>query len=128
MLLQMMVYSAYQLNGLGHSISILNVAKLRFFSTEDEQLALLLKIVHGLAAKGKRDEQQWQYDYDRLIWLWNWNIELEDQGRKGAGIFGKIEKATVERELLKVLISTGCKSADESLASDIDRILHISDH
>lgn len=127
MLLQMMVYSAYQLNGLGHSISILNVTKLRFFSDEDEQLALLLKIVHGLAAKGKRDEQQWQYDYDKLIWLWNWNIELEDQGRKGAGIFGKIEKTTVERELLKVLISNGCKSADESLASDIDRILRISD-
>lgn len=127
MLLQMMVYSAYQLNGLGHSISILNVAKLRFFSDEHEQLALLLKIVHGLAAKGKRDEQQWQYDYDRLIWLWNWNIELEDHGRRGAGIFGKIEETTVERELLKVLISSGCKSADEKLASDIDRILRISD-
>jgi hypothetical protein len=127
MLLQMMVYSAYQLSGLGHSISILNAAKLRFFSNEDEQLTLLLKIVRGLAAKGKRDEQQWQYDYDRLIWLWSWNIELEDQGRKGAGIFGQIEKTTVERELLKVLISSGCKSADERLASDIDRILHISD-
>jgi hypothetical protein len=127
MLLQMMVYSAYQLSGLGHSISILNAAKLRFFSNEDEQLTLLLKIVHGLAAKGKRDEQQWQYDYDRLIWLWSWNIELEDHGRKGAGIFGQIEKTTVERELLKVLISSGCKSADERLASDIDRILHISD-
>lgn len=128
MLLQMMVYSAYQLNGLGHSISILNVAKLRFFSDEDEQLTLLLKIIHGLAAKGKRDEQQWQHDYDKFIWLWNWNIELEDQGRRGAGIFGRIEKSVIERELLKVLISSGCKSADENLASDIDRILHISDH
>ncbi|KAH0344742.1 secretory pathway Sec39, partial [Aureobasidium melanogenum] len=115
MLLQMMVYSAYQLNGLGHSISILNVAKLRFFSDEDEQLSLLLKIVHGLAAKGKRDEQQWQYDYDRLIWLWNWNIELEDQGRRGAGIFGRIEKTVIERELLKVLISSGCYSLIDRL-------------
>ncbi|KAG9960999.1 secretory pathway Sec39, partial [Aureobasidium melanogenum] len=115
MLLQMMVYSAYQLNGLGHSISILNVAKLRFFSDEDEQLNLLLKIVHGLAAKGKRDEQQWQYDYDKLIWLWNWNIELEDQGRRGAGIFGRIEKTVIERELLKVLISSGCYSLIDRL-------------
>lgn len=127
MLLQMMVYSAYQLAGLGHSISVLHVAKLRFFSDADEQLALLLKILHGLAAHGKRDDQQWQYDYDRLIWLWNWNIELEDGGRKGAGIFGKIEKTTIERELLKVLVSSGCKSADDDLASDIDRILHITD-
>ncbi|KAI4736709.1 secretory pathway Sec39 [Aureobasidium sp. EXF-12298] len=115
MLLQMMVYSAYQLNGLGHSISILNVAKLRFFSDEDEQLSLLLKVVHGLAAKGKRDEQQWQYDYDKLIWLWNWNIELEDQGRRGAGIFGRIEKTVIERELLKVLISSGCYSLIDRL-------------
>ncbi|CAD0113855.1 unnamed protein product [Aureobasidium uvarum] len=101
MLLQMTVYSAYQLSGLGHSISILNVAKLRFFSDQDEQLALLLKILHGLAARGKRDEQQWQHDHDILLWLWNWNIELEDQGRKGAGIFGRIEKTVIERELLK---------------------------
>ncbi|KAI4835235.1 secretory pathway Sec39, partial [Aureobasidium sp. EXF-8846] len=125
MLLQMLVYSAYQLSGLGHSISILKAAKLRFFSNEDEQLTLLLKIVHGLAAKGKRDEQQWQYDYDRLIWLWSWNIELEDQGRKGAGIFGQIEKTTVERELLKVLISNGCYSLVDRLyfsPSDTRRI------
>ncbi|KAI4723507.1 secretory pathway Sec39 [Aureobasidium sp. EXF-10727] len=115
MLLQMLVYSAYQLSGLGHSISILNVAKLRFFSDQDEQLALVLKIVHGLAAQGKRDEQQWQHDYDKLIWLWNWNIELEDQGRKGAGIFGRIEKTVIERELLKVLISSGCYSLIDRL-------------
>ncbi|THX36448.1 secretory pathway Sec39 [Aureobasidium pullulans] len=115
MLLQMMVYSAYQLAGLGHSISILNVAKLRFFATQDEQLALLLKIVHGLAAKGKRDDHQWQHDYDKLIWLWNWNIELEDEGLKGAGIFGHIEKTTIEREFLKVLVSNGCYSLVDRL-------------
>lgn len=126
MLLQMMVYSAYQLAGLGHSISILNVAKLRFFATQDEQLALLLKIVHGLAAKGKRDDHQWQHDYDKLIWLWNWNIELEDEGLKGAGIFGHIEKTTIEREFLKVLVSNGCES-DDDLASDVERMLHIFD-
>ncbi|THW46178.1 secretory pathway Sec39 [Aureobasidium pullulans] len=126
MLLQMMVYSAYQLAGLGHSISILNVAKLRFFATQDEQLALLLKIVHGLAAKGKRDDHQWQHDYDKLIWLWNWNIELEDEGLTGAGIFGHIEKTTIEREFLKVLVSNGCES-DDDLASDVERMLHIFD-
>jgi hypothetical protein len=109
MLLQMMLYSAYQFAGLGHAISILNVAKLRFFSTEDEQLSLLSKIIHGLTARGKRDDQQWQDDYDKLLWLWDWNVGSEDQGGRGAGIFGKIEKTTIEREMLKVLISNGCK-------------------
>ncbi|KAI5196710.1 secretory pathway Sec39 [Aureobasidium subglaciale] len=107
MLLQLLVYSAYQLAGLGHNISILTVAKLRFASGSDEQLSLLTKVIHSLAAQGKRDEQQWQDDYDRLIWLWNWNTEIENPSLNGAGIFGRLEKATIEREFLKVLVSSG---------------------
>lgn len=109
MLLQMFVYTAYQLAGLGHSISIVNVAKLRFFADEDEQLALLQKILHSLASNGKRDEQQWQFNYYKLMWLWNWNIEIDEGALRGAGVFGKIDKATIEKELLKVLIASGRK-------------------
>lgn len=126
MLLQMLVYSAYQLAGLGHSISILHVAELRFFSSEEEQLALLQKLLHGLSTRGKRDEQQWLFDYNKLIWLWNWNIESDDKDVRGAGIFGKIDKATIEKELLKVLVASGSKSADDLLAADFDHVLHIS--
>lgn len=127
MLLQMLVYTAYQLAGLGHSISIVNVAKLRFFSDEEEQLALLQSILHTLTAKGKRDEQQWQYDYYKLIWLWNWNIDIDESASKGAGIFGKIRRVTIEKELLKVLVASGCKSSDDVLSADLERVLHIKD-
>ena len=112
MLLQMLVYSAYQLASLGHSISILNVAKLRFFSDEDEQLAVLQKILHSLSTHGKKDEQQWLYDYRKILWLWNWNIDFDEDAPKGAGIFGKIDKATVEKELLQVLVASSCKSTN----------------
>lgn len=126
MLLQMLVYTAYQLAGLGHSISIVNVAKLRFFSDEDEQLVLLQKILHTLTSKGKRDEQQWQFDYHKLMWLWNWNIDITEGALKGAGIFGKIDRDTIEKELLKVIVASGCKSEDDILSQDLERILHIN--
>ncbi|GAB7353128.1 hypothetical protein MBLNU459_g3666t1 [Dothideomycetes sp. NU459] len=107
MLLQMLVYSAYQLSGLGHKISIVNVAKLRFFSDEAEQLVLLQKILHGLAARGKRDDQKWLFNYNTIVWLWDWNIETDGPTKRGAGILGNIKKSTLEKEMLKVLVSSG---------------------
>lgn len=112
MLLQMLVYTAYQLAGLGHRLSIYSVAKLRFFADQDDQLALLHKILRTLAAKGKRDEQQWQSDYYRLMWLWNWNIDTDEPALNGAGVFGKIDKLTLEKELLGLFVASSCKSVD----------------
>lgn len=105
----MLVYSAYQLNGLGHPISIGNVAKYRFFSDEDQQLALLQKILHALAGQ-RKDEHQWLADKARLVWLWNWGIDSEDEGaQKGAGMLGLIDRETWEREMLKTFTETSCK-------------------
>lgn len=110
MLLQMMVYSAYQFSGLGHSISIVSVAKLHFYSTEEEQLHLLQGLLKGIAKAGRRDESQWIADKARLIWLWNWGIDPEDSTTDGgAGPLGKIDKSDFEQELLKVFIDTSCK-------------------
>lgn len=127
MLLQMLVYSAYQLSGLGHKISIVNVAKLRFFSDEDEQLALLQKILHALASKGKRDDQQWLFNYNTLKWLWGWNIEEDENSKRGGGVFGNIKKAAMEKEILKVLVSSGSKSTDDDLSENLNKILHIEE-
>ena len=107
MLLQMLVYSAYQLAGLGQPISIVNVTKLRFYSNEDEQLDLLHKVLHGLRNLGKRDEQQWLTDRGRLLWLWNWNIDPEEGALKGAGPMGSIERDALEKEILRAMIATG---------------------
>ncbi|KAI6951258.1 secretory pathway Sec39, partial [Hortaea werneckii] len=47
MLLQMMVYTAYQFSGLGHPISLVSVAKLHFYANAEEQLAVLTRILRG---------------------------------------------------------------------------------
>lgn len=115
MLLQMLVYSAYQLAGLGHNISIVNVARLRFFSDEDEQMALMQKILHGLCQNGKRDDQEWTNDRNKLLWLWDWGIDKNEGAVRGAGIFGNIDRSYFEREALNAIIGTSSESPVPSL-------------
>ena len=111
MLLQMMVYSAYQLSGLGHPMSLVSVAKLHFYASGDEQLVVLQQILRGLSKNGTRkDESQWTSDRARLIWLWNWGIDIDDEAATtGAGALGKIQRETFEEEMLKCFCETSCK-------------------
>ncbi|EMD00604.1 hypothetical protein BAUCODRAFT_99957 [Baudoinia panamericana UAMH 10762] len=111
MLLQMMVYSAYQLAGLGHAMSLVSVAKLQFYGNAEEQLVVLRKILHGLSRSGARkDETQWASDRAKLMWLWNWGIEQNDEGNatSGAGVLGKIQRKLFEEEMLGCFIETSC--------------------
>ncbi|KAK4548674.1 hypothetical protein LTR36_009585 [Oleoguttula mirabilis] len=111
MLLQMMVYSAYQFAGLGHPLSLVSVAKLHFYAEGDEQLAVLRKILAGLAqGGGRRDEAEWTADRAKLLWLWNWGIAAEDAGtdQQGAGVLGKIDRREFEEEMLKGFVETSC--------------------
>ncbi|GAB7358020.1 hypothetical protein MBLNU230_g0185t1 [Neophaeotheca triangularis] len=112
MLLQMIVYSAYQFNGLGHPSSLVGVAKLQFYSTAEEQLATLKKMLRSVAGSGannRRDESQWIADRAKLLWLWNWGIDTNDEtARNGAGVLGKIDREDFEEEMLKVFVDTSC--------------------
>ncbi|RMZ31605.1 hypothetical protein D0859_04276 [Hortaea werneckii] len=110
MLLQMMVYTAYQFSGLGNPISLVSVAKLHFYASAEEQLAALTRILRGLAKSGARkDDAQWTSDRAKLIWLWNWGIDNDDPNAKnGAGVLGKIDKEDFEEEMLKVFVELSC--------------------
>jgi len=112
MLLQMMVYSAYQFSGLGHPMALVNVAKLHFYGNAEEQLLILQKILRGLSnPAARKGESQWTADRGKLMWLWNWGIDGEDESAKnGAGVLGKIEKEDFEEEMLKVFVETSCES------------------
>ncbi|KAM0720537.1 hypothetical protein Q7P37_004673 [Cladosporium fusiforme] len=111
MLLQMHVYTAYQLLGLGYTASLVDVAKLQFYGTADSQLSVLQKILRGLADTGKRDETDWTSCRAKLVWLWNWGIDPSDMAaRQGAGVLGKIDKDDFETEMLKVFTETNRKS------------------
>lgn len=111
MLLQMMVYSAYQFSGLSYPLSLVNVARLHFYATAEEQRDILRKILHGLTKPGARkDDSQWNAERSKVIWLWNWGIEADKSDPDhGAGVLGKISKADFEEEMLKVFTETSCK-------------------
>lgn len=113
MLLQMMVYSAYQFSGLGYPLSLVNVARLHFYATSEEQLDVLTRILRHISKSGARkDETQWTADRAKLLWLWNWGIELgvDDDPDEGSGVLGKINKQAFEEEMLKTFVDTSCKS------------------
>lgn len=107
-LLQMFVYSAYQLSALGLSLSVVKVAKLRFWSDESEQLRLLQRILDGLVKGPKRDQTQWMSHRQILLWLWDWAISDRSQTiDNGYGILGKIRREVFEKELLRALCTAG---------------------
>lgn len=112
MLLQMMVYSAYQFSGLGYPLSLVNVAKLHFYASAQEQLDVLKKLLRHLTKSGSRkDDAQWVSDRAKLLWLWNWGIDTDtDSPDAGAGVLGKIPKDDFEEEMLKAFTETSCKS------------------
>lgn len=111
MLLQMIVYSAYQFSGMGYPISLARVTRLHFYASEDEQIAALQKMLHGLSNGGsKKDEAQWMSDRAKLMWLWNWGIDSDDEAAtQGAGVLGKISREKFEEEMLKCFTETSCK-------------------
>lgn len=106
-LLHLLVYSAYQYSALGHPTSIQNVARMKFFTNEAEQLRDLKQILHGLSQDGKRDEDRWMNDRMKLLWLWNWNIDPDEHSIKGSGPYGDIPKETLEKEVIVAMLRTG---------------------
>ena len=112
MLLQMHVYSAYQLLGLGYDTSLLDLAKMQFYGSADDQLVVLQQILRGLSRLGKREESDWVAFRAKLLWLWNWGIDADDlTAKNGPGVLGKIEKEDFESEMLKIFTEAGCKSS-----------------
>ncbi len=144
-LLQMLVYSAYLLNSVGHGLSLRNVAKLRFWSDEMEQMKLVQTILHGLSSGSKR-EDQWAYIRNTLLWLRSWGLTDEDQDAPaGYGVFGKVNKESLEKEILKALCGASLfslitriyvdpSSEDRSLSTDevekviLDLAMHYYDN
>jgi hypothetical protein len=115
MLLQMHVYTAYQLDGLGYTASLVDVAKLQFYGTAESQMSVLRSLLRSLSEPSKKDETDWTACRAKLVWLWNWGIDPDDMAAKtGAGVLGKIEKGDFEAEMLKVFTESNRKSSSLS--------------
>jgi len=129
MLLQMIVYSAYQFSGLEHPLSMVSVAKLHFYATPEEQLEVFKKILHHLSRGGARkDDTQWTADRAKLLWLWNWGIETDTNSPdEGAGVLGKIRRTDFEEEMLKVFTESSSESIDPAQNTAALGVLEESD-
>jgi len=105
MMLQMLVYSAYQFAALGQRMSTVNVVRLRCHADEQEQLRLLRSILFGVEIKGKRSENEWRDKRNKLIWLWGWNIkQANGSSVTGAGPLGGVPKDILEKEYITLLL------------------------
>ena len=108
-LLQLFVFSAYMFLELNTPFSIVAAAKVRFQYDADEQMGVVRRILHTLTTTSKRDEDGWAGVRSRLVWLWGWALPKEEDGDSlGHGIFGKLERGNLEKEILKALLNTGC--------------------
>ncbi|KAI9721884.1 MAG: hypothetical protein M1828_004979 [Chrysothrix sp. TS-e1954] len=130
-LLQILVYSAYQLRSLGCDMSIMKAAKLRFYSDESEQLGVARNILAGVASGKPTDDQQWVYVRDRLLWLWSWGIpKTAETPTHSHGILGRISRKTLEIEILKALCRANQLSVVARLyveAQPTEQILQLSE-
>ncbi|KAF2417514.1 secretory pathway Sec39 [Tothia fuscella] len=107
--LQLLIFSAYTFADIGLKMAIVDVARLRFQHGFDEQYSNIQKILHTLSTGVKKDEQQWITIRHKLIWLWNWNMDNDDTvAQFGSGPLGRVDRATLEKEILKALLNAAC--------------------
>jgi hypothetical protein len=109
-LLQMFVFSAYMLAELRFKLSVMDVARLRLQNDAEEQMGVLQKILHAISTGPKREEHQWAGVRQRLLWLWGWGSIRKQDEKHGIGIFGKIERSALEKEMLKLFLNASCYS------------------
>lgn len=106
-LLQILVYSAYIAADLGFPISVTNAAKLHFHGNEEEQTAVVQKLLRTQVSASSGDDDEWILVRSRLTWLWNWGIrDTTNSSNTGAGILGSVKKPIFDTEVLKAYLTS----------------------
>lgn len=106
-LLDLVLFSTHLLSSLEHPMPIREVTRMYLRGDSAEETSLLQKIVHALSAGSKKDSERWKTIRSKLLWLWNWGTPQTVGDRYAQGIFGNIDKKTIETEILKGLLETG---------------------
>ncbi|CAO2653370.1 Nn.00g027810.m01.CDS01 [Neocucurbitaria sp. VM-36] len=105
-ILELVVFSACVLSSLQHPVSTREVAKMSLRDDYAEQFSLLQKILHTLSSGSRTDDHQWATNRSKLLWLWNWGTDQHDSDRQAQGIFGMLDRKTMETEMLKALLES----------------------
>lgn len=105
-ILELVLFSTCVLSTLQLPLSIREVAKMTLRDDYSEQFSLLQKILHTLSSGPKKDGDQWTVTRSKLLWLWNWGTDKHDNDRHAQGLFGMLERKTIETEVLKALLDS----------------------
>ena len=104
--------SAITLEALGHSMTCRKIAELTLFGSEEEQREELRKTLHGINATKAKDDNFWTTVRQRLLWLQDWETIASSRGNdesaKQQGVFCKIGKASLEKDILKAFLNGTC--------------------
>ena len=102
--IELILFSACVLSSLQHPVSPRTIAKMSLRDNYSEQFSMLQKVLYTLSSSSKKDSDQWRAIRSKLLWLWGWGTNIHDDDRHGQGIFGMLEKTTVETEILRSLV------------------------
>ncbi len=118
-LLSSIVLSAYIIQNLGHKVSARRVAELFLSGNGELQTRELHKVLRSVSTTTKRDHKDWLHLRRSFVWLRDWEVEnaaaekaTSDQAQ-GNGVFGKVARDFLERELLKAFLAGTRKSPSE---------------
>ncbi|KAI4134996.1 MAG: hypothetical protein LQ347_001055 [Umbilicaria vellea] len=104
--------SAVTLETLGHSLTCRKIAELASFGTEAEQREELRKTVHSINTTKAKDDNYWKTVRQRLLWLQDWEFTVRNQGSDESvepqGVFCKIGKESLEKDILKAFLIGTC--------------------
>lgn len=109
LLIRRVILTSKILLDFGHSMPFSNILTIRFFFDEEDQSSLLHQIIHFLSANPKITRSEWPSTRRKLLWLWGWGGETSKDG-VGYGVFGKMKRITLEKDILEGLVSSGSYS------------------
>lgn len=111
-LLFTLLISTFTLTRLGASLSVKRVAEIYLSGDKQFQRLELQRAVRSLVSAARKDDKQWMNIRTSLLWLWSWGREPQAGGSidgdklpHGAGVFGKVEKVFLEKELLRAFLN-----------------------
>ena len=105
--------SCKKLCDLGITKTSKSVAELCLFAGDADQLAHLRRTLQKLKADKLEAERKgdqspkWAFARQRILWLWGWGQQAEGTHRP-PGVFSRIAKMDLERELLQAMLDEGC--------------------
>ena len=118
------IFSAQTLESLGLLQSAKDVLMTAVFGTASDQRDILRKTLHALRQRHGRsiDDGGWKTLRKQLLWLHDWGHSesswANDTSELSLGIFCKIDKAELELDFLKILLSEGRMLYDPNIITN----------